>query len=131
MFNTGTKKISGLMNKEVSVKGRFFPNDTSSPSATYNVGRGWSVVRADVGKFTVTFTDVGTKVLNMKADIQLPVASLADIEVKICEIDLSAKTMTIQTYKTSDGTTAEEPSAYDANQSISFEVSFIDSGVDY
>jgi len=130
-FNTVTKPVRSLMNQVVTVKGRFFPDTTNNPSATYNIGRGWSVVRSDVGKFTVTFVDVGVKVLNMKANLQLPVGTLADIDVKCCEIDLSAKTLVLQCYLTSDGTTAKEPTAYNASQSISFEVDFINSTVDY
>jgi len=38
----------------VWIAGSFEINATSNPDANENVGRGWSVVRSDVGKFTVT-----------------------------------------------------------------------------
>lgn len=131
MFDTLIRSIKSLMHREVRVSGIFFPDDTNNPSTTYIVGRGFTVVRSDVGKYTITFTNVGVKLLGIKAQLQLPVGALADKMVVPCEYDSSAKTLVLQIVQTSDGTTPAEGTAYNANQSISFEATFIDSTVDY
>jgi len=102
--------------KEVGLfVGSFATNSTSSPVATSNKGKGWTVARTSQGLFTVTFRN---KFLRVNAFIPfLRLATPAARFVQTGTIVTSAKTVQIRLL---DNLGAVQDAAANANNRISF-----------
>ena len=102
--------------KEVGLfVGSFATNSTSSPAATSNKGKGWTVARTSQGLFTVTFRN---KFLRVNAFIPfLRLATPAARFVQTGTIVTSAKTVQIRLL---DNLGAVQDAAANANNRISF-----------
>lgn len=115
---TGTSpaKIKGPSDY-VILKGSFSPANTDPPTAAK--GRGYSVARADVGEFTVTFDQVGVDLVHAGCGLMMAVPD--GHYAALGAYDPDAKTLTIWLMDAAD---AADDLAADADTEIHFEVTF-------
>ena len=111
-----TPKIKGP-SEYVTIEGSFAPDNTDPP--TDAKGRGYSVVRDDVGVFIVTFAQVGIDLVYADASLQMETGDGHYAQVGAYDAD--AKTLVIGLFDDSD---AADDLAADANTRIHFRVTF-------
>lgn len=72
------KPVLGRMTRSAILGGSFGPNGTGAPAVVK--GKGFTVVRSDVGKFTVTLDDNYHDIVSVSARLQTATAD-ADVEL--------------------------------------------------
>ncbi len=112
-FGPGIKKV----------RGRFFPNGTSTSALTCQTDGGVvSVIRTGTaGTFTVTLADKYARLIGWRLGVQHTTA--IDLQPQLGDVDLTAKTFVVRVLA---GATPTDITA-NANSSVSFEFTFQDS----
>ncbi len=107
------------------IGGRFFPAGTSTAAPTCQTDGGVvSVIRTGTaGTFTITLQDVYARLIGWKLSVQHTTA--ADLVAQLGDVSLTAKTFVV---RVNAGATPTDITA-NANSSVSFEFTFMDSGL--
>jgi hypothetical protein len=103
----------------VEVSGTFFPNGSGTISNTSSKGANFTVARTSQGLYTLTFDRVYAELLTKDCSVQL--ASAAARSAQFGTYTAASKTLEIRAI---DDSAAVQDIAANANNSISFRVSF-------
>lgn len=88
----------------VTITGSFLPAGTGAVTGV--TGKGFTVARSDVGKFTVTLTDTYQSLIGVS--LTLGLATAADQVLQLGAVDVtSAKTIVINVWDISDAAVAD------------------------
>lgn len=111
--------------EEVRIVGRFFPQGASAPTIGFPTKRKrFSVVRTSAGVYTVTLLDKWFEFAVVGATLQLAALTVRNLQVGT--IVQAAGTFVISNI---DGAAAAQDVAADPNNSITFDVSAMNSSV--
>ncbi len=118
MANRNLTHSQVLNRGEVIICGSFAPNGTGAIDAASNSGIGWSVVRTDVGLFTVTLQDKWVGLFSGQVSVQLAAGGARAAQFGAIDV-VSARTVVIRTVG-ADGSPGDIDA--NANNRIHFEL---------
>ena len=129
--STHTAPIETFGQKRVKVLGSFLPKATAAP--VVSSGKRFTVARAGIGDFTVTFTDAYPQLVGVQGSCRN-----ADTDdtwmVEFGDYDASAKTIKMYTKFQEagvDDTFVKADMADDADNEVYFEVTFRNTSINY
>lgn len=118
MANRNFNRFQALSKELKLIDGSFCPNGTSAVNNDLNRGIGFSVVRSDVGLFTITLEDYYVSCHSANATLQLAAADDKFCQIGNVLVSNTTKTVEVRILDASGAAAADVD--YDAQNRVNF-----------
>ena len=126
-FTTYDRQTAHMGPSRVSVAGSWRPDGSTGIVSGSVKGKGFTVARADVGLYTITFSEVGVALESVVFGVRA--ADATPTIVQGGDLDMTAKTLQVRVLQESAGTLAVADMAADADAEVSFHAVFKNTNV--